>query len=105
MEVQDVDALQAAALTEIHHPDAELDDDERKEQAELVSADDTGATALQWLIEPDARPAALSSTSRRSSPARPCSASSPPTVPRTRMRTRSTTTTMTLSVTSTETAR
>ncbi|MER6830461.1 hypothetical protein ABT352_31040 [Streptosporangium sp. NPDC000563] len=53
VEVQDIAALQAAALKEISHPDADLDDDERKEQAELVSADDTGATALQWLIEPD----------------------------------------------------
>ncbi|AWS41058.1 hypothetical protein AB0M44_21095 [Streptosporangium subroseum] len=53
VEVQDLAGLQAAALKEINHPDADLDDDERKEQAELVSTDDTGATALQWLIEPD----------------------------------------------------
>jgi hypothetical protein len=53
VEVQDIAGLQAAALKEINHPDADLDDDERKEQAEMVSADDTGATALQWLIEPD----------------------------------------------------
>ncbi|MEU4404825.1 hypothetical protein AB0F88_09890 [Streptosporangium sp. NPDC023963] len=53
VEVQDLAALQSAALKEINHPDADLDDDERKEQAELVSADDTGASALQWLIEPD----------------------------------------------------
>ncbi|MEV4378766.1 hypothetical protein, partial [Streptosporangium sp. NPDC049644] len=53
VEVQDIASLQAAALKEINHPDADLDDDERKEQAELVSADETGATALQWLIEPD----------------------------------------------------
>jgi hypothetical protein len=53
VEVLDIDALQAAALAEIRHPDADLDDDERKEQAELVGSDDTGATALQWLIEPD----------------------------------------------------
>ena len=36
VEVLDVDALQAAALAEIRHPDAELTDDERVEQAELV---------------------------------------------------------------------
>ncbi|WP_336208416.1 hypothetical protein [Nonomuraea sp. LPB2021202275-12-8] len=53
VEVLDVDALQAAALAEIRHPDAELSDEERTEQAELVSADDTGASALQWLIEPE----------------------------------------------------
>ncbi|GAA2385884.1 hypothetical protein GCM10010404_48450 [Nonomuraea africana] len=53
VEVLDVAALQAAALAEIRHPDADLDEDERKEQAELVSSDETGATALQWLIEPD----------------------------------------------------
>ncbi|WP_326820398.1 hypothetical protein OHA77_12840 [Streptosporangium sp. NBC_01639] len=53
VEVQDLGGLQAAALKEINHPDADLDDDERREQAEMVSADDTGATALQWLIEPD----------------------------------------------------
>lgn len=53
VEVLDVDALQAAALAEIRHPDAELSDDERVEQAELVKSDDTGASALQWLIEPD----------------------------------------------------
>lgn len=53
VEVLDVNALQAAALAEIRHPEADLDDEERKEQAELVSSDDTGATALQWLIEPD----------------------------------------------------
>ncbi|GAA3444647.1 hypothetical protein [Planomonospora venezuelensis] len=53
VEVQDIGALQAAALKEIEHPDADLDDDERREQAEMVSADETGATALQWLIEPD----------------------------------------------------
>ncbi|GII01323.1 hypothetical protein [Planobispora takensis] len=53
VEVRDLGALQAAALKEIEHPDADLDDEERREQAEMVSADDTGATALQWLIEPD----------------------------------------------------
>ncbi|MFI6298653.1 hypothetical protein ACIBEJ_44195 [Nonomuraea sp. NPDC050790] len=53
VEVLDVDALQAAALSEIRHEDADLTDEERKEQAELVNADETGATALQWLIEPD----------------------------------------------------
>ncbi|MGV9773891.1 hypothetical protein [Streptosporangium sp. NPDC003464] len=53
VEVQDIGALQAAALKEINHPEADLDDDERREQAEMVSADDSGATALQWLIEPD----------------------------------------------------
>ncbi|MFI7451803.1 hypothetical protein ACIBQX_30200 [Nonomuraea sp. NPDC049714] len=53
VEVLDVDALQAAALAEIRHPDAELSDEERAEQAELVSADETGASALQWLIEPE----------------------------------------------------
>ncbi|MFI6501104.1 hypothetical protein [Nonomuraea typhae] len=53
VEVLDVDALQAAALGEIRHPDADLTDEERKEQAELVTTDETGATALQWLIEPD----------------------------------------------------
>ncbi|TMR95817.1 hypothetical protein [Nonomuraea basaltis] len=53
VEVLDMDALQAAALAEIRHPDADLTDEERTEQAELVSADDSGASALQWLIEPD----------------------------------------------------
>jgi hypothetical protein len=53
VEVLDVDALQAAALAEIRDPDADLTDDERVEQAELVRSDDSGATALQWLIEPD----------------------------------------------------
>ncbi|GAA2866108.1 hypothetical protein GCM10010517_25530 [Streptosporangium fragile] len=53
VEVRDVTALQTAALKEINHPDADLDEEERREQAELVSADETGATALQWLIEPD----------------------------------------------------
>ncbi|MFF5211280.1 hypothetical protein [Streptosporangium sp. NPDC000396] len=53
VEVQDIGALQTAALKEINHPDTDLDDDERREQAEMVSADETGATALQWLIEPD----------------------------------------------------
>ncbi|NBE94163.1 hypothetical protein FE391_09410 [Nonomuraea sp. KC401] len=53
VEVLDVDALQAAALAEIRHPDADLSEEERTEQAELVSADDSGASALQWLIEPD----------------------------------------------------
>jgi len=53
VEVLDVDALQAAALAEIRHPDAELTDEERTEQAELVGSDDTGASALQWLIEPE----------------------------------------------------
>jgi hypothetical protein len=43
VEVLDMDALQAADLTE----------EERTEQAELVNADDSGASALQWLIEPD----------------------------------------------------
>ncbi|WP_113700575.1 hypothetical protein [Nonomuraea lactucae] len=53
VEVLDVDALQAAALAEIRHPDADLNDEERAEQAELVASDETGASALQWLIEPD----------------------------------------------------
>ncbi|MCG5215963.1 hypothetical protein [Streptosporangium sp. KLBMP 9127] len=53
VEVLDVDALQAAALAEIRHPEADLDDNERAEQAGLVTDDETGATALQWLIEPD----------------------------------------------------
>ncbi|WP_049559103.1 hypothetical protein [Nonomuraea sp. SBT364] len=53
VEVLDVDALQAAAMAEIRHPDAELTDEERTEQAELVSSDETGASALQWLIEPE----------------------------------------------------
>jgi hypothetical protein len=52
VEVLDVDALQAAALAEIRHPEAELTDKERQEQVELVNGDDTGAAALQWLIEP-----------------------------------------------------
>jgi hypothetical protein len=52
VEVLDLDELKAAALTEIRHPEAELDEAERQEQAELVEADDTGAAALQWLIEP-----------------------------------------------------
>ncbi|MER7367825.1 hypothetical protein ACI2LC_15950 [Nonomuraea wenchangensis] len=53
VEVLDMNALQAAALAEIRHPDADLTEEERTEQAELVNADDTGASALQWLIEPD----------------------------------------------------
>ncbi|MGW0804955.1 hypothetical protein [Nonomuraea sp. NPDC002799] len=53
VEVLDVDALQAAALAEIRHPDADLSEEERTEQAELVGSDETGASALQWLIEPD----------------------------------------------------
>lgn len=53
VEVLDVDALQAAALAEIRHPDADLTEEERAEQVELVNSDDTGASALQWLIEPD----------------------------------------------------
>ncbi|MDA0635633.1 hypothetical protein OUY22_19615 [Nonomuraea sp. MCN248] len=53
VEVLDVDALQAAALAEIRHPEAELTDEERNEQAELVRSDETGASALQWLIEPE----------------------------------------------------
>lgn len=53
VEVLDVAALQAAALAEIRHPEADLDDEERAEQAKLVSDDESGATALQWLIEPD----------------------------------------------------
>ncbi|MGN9838495.1 hypothetical protein ACTMTI_10290 [Nonomuraea sp. H19] len=53
VEVLDMEALQAAALAEIRHPDADLTDEERTEQAELVNTDDTGASALQWLIEPD----------------------------------------------------
>jgi hypothetical protein len=53
VEVLDMDALQAAALGEIRHPEADLTDEERKEQITLVNADETGATALQWLIEPD----------------------------------------------------
>ncbi|MBF8194048.1 hypothetical protein ITP53_51945 [Nonomuraea sp. K274] len=53
VEVLDVDTLQAAALAEIRHPDADLAEEERTEQAELVTSDETGATALQWLIEPE----------------------------------------------------
>ncbi|MEZ0073912.1 hypothetical protein [Planotetraspora sp. GP83] len=53
VEVLDVNALQAAALAEIRDPQTELDEDERREQIELVNSDDTGAAALQWLIEPD----------------------------------------------------
>ncbi|GAA5071652.1 hypothetical protein HNP84_007814 [Thermocatellispora tengchongensis] len=53
VEVLDVAALQAAALAEIRNPETELDDDERLEQAELVRSDETGATALQWLIDPE----------------------------------------------------
>jgi hypothetical protein len=53
VEVLDVDALQAAALSEIRDPQTELDEAERQEQMELVSSDETGAAALQWLIEPD----------------------------------------------------
>ncbi|MFG1698619.1 hypothetical protein [Nonomuraea sp. NPDC049309] len=53
VEVLDMDALQAAALREIRHPDADLTEEERTEQAELVASDDSGASALQWLIEPD----------------------------------------------------
>ncbi|MFC4011739.1 hypothetical protein ACFOY2_31225 [Nonomuraea purpurea] len=53
VEVLDVNALQAAALAEIRHPEADLSEEERTEQAELVNSDETGASALQWLIEPD----------------------------------------------------
>ncbi|ETK33815.1 hypothetical protein GCM10009530_16510 [Microbispora corallina] len=53
VEVLDVGALQAAALSEIRDPQTELDDAERQEQIELVNSDETGAAALQWLIEPD----------------------------------------------------
>jgi hypothetical protein len=53
VEVLDIETLQAAALAEIRHPDADLSEEERTEQAELVRDDDTGASALQWLIEPD----------------------------------------------------
>jgi hypothetical protein len=53
VEVLDVDALQAAALEEIRDPESELDEAERAEQIALVTGDDTGAAALQWLIEPD----------------------------------------------------
>ncbi|GII56424.1 hypothetical protein Pth03_48130 [Planotetraspora thailandica] len=53
VEVMDVGALQAAALTEIRDPETDLDPAERQEQIDLVNADDTGAAALQWLIEPD----------------------------------------------------
>ncbi|MEV4107249.1 hypothetical protein [Nonomuraea sp. NPDC049695] len=53
VEVLDVDTLQAAALAEIRHPEADLTEEERTEQAELVASDETGASALQWLIEPD----------------------------------------------------
>lgn len=53
VEVSDVQALQAAALAEIRSPEAELDDAERQEHIDLVSSDETGASALQWLIEPD----------------------------------------------------
>jgi hypothetical protein len=53
VEVLDVNALQAAALAEIRHPDADLTEEERAEQADLVGSDDSGASALQWLIEPD----------------------------------------------------
>ncbi|GAA4595708.1 hypothetical protein GCM10023194_65920 [Planotetraspora phitsanulokensis] len=53
VEVMDVGALQAAALAEIRDPETELEQDERQEQIELVNTDDTGAAALQWLIEPD----------------------------------------------------
>ncbi|SDQ93469.1 hypothetical protein SAMN04489764_2679 [Thermostaphylospora chromogena] len=50
--VSDIEALQAAALAEIRDPETELDDAERQEQAELVMSDESGAAALQWLIEP-----------------------------------------------------
>lgn len=53
VEVLDVEALRAAALAEIRKPEAELDDAERQEHIDLVNADETGASALQWLIEPD----------------------------------------------------
>ncbi|MBO3744603.1 hypothetical protein J5X84_00890 [Streptosporangiaceae bacterium NEAU-GS5] len=53
VEVLDVDALQAAALEEIRDPESDLDEAERAEQIALVTSDDSGAAALQWLIEPD----------------------------------------------------
>jgi hypothetical protein len=53
VEVLDPDALQAAALAEIRDPEADLDESERQEQTDLVRTDESGATALQWLIDPD----------------------------------------------------
>lgn len=53
VEVTDAEALQAAALAEIRDPEADLDDSERQEQADLVRTDESGAAALQWLIDPD----------------------------------------------------
>ncbi|TKK90168.1 hypothetical protein FDA94_07055 [Herbidospora galbida] len=53
VEVTDVGALQAAALKEIRSPESDLEESERQEQIDLVNADETGAAALQWLIEPD----------------------------------------------------
>ncbi|WP_283137244.1 hypothetical protein [Rhizohabitans arisaemae] len=53
VEVLDVDALQAAAMAAVNDPEADLDEDERREQLEEIRNDDSGAAALQWLIDPE----------------------------------------------------
>lgn len=51
VEVTDVAALQAAALADLRNQ--ELDATEHAEQLDQISSDETGATALRWLISPD----------------------------------------------------
>ena len=53
VEVLDVDAPAGRGAGRNPAPRRRAHDDERVEQAELVKSDDTGASALQWLIEPD----------------------------------------------------
>ncbi|MFI0422212.1 hypothetical protein C1I98_07845 [Spongiactinospora gelatinilytica] len=53
VEVLDVDALQAAALAELRDPDHGFDESQRQEQSAAVTGDESGASALQWLIQPD----------------------------------------------------
>jgi hypothetical protein len=49
--VADVTTLQATALADLRET-ADLDEEERAEQFELIDGDDTGASALRWLIKP-----------------------------------------------------
>ncbi|MBX6167034.1 hypothetical protein [Thermobispora bispora] len=53
VEVRDLEALRSAAVAEIRKPEAGLSDEERQEQIDLVNSDETGAAALQWLVDPE----------------------------------------------------
>ncbi|MDF5752512.1 hypothetical protein [Spongiactinospora sp. TRM90649] len=53
VEVLDIDALQAAALAALRGSDAGLSEAQLLEQAAGITTDETGASALQWLIQPD----------------------------------------------------